>query len=59
MLAELRHCQGECSTVLRVKPGSINPHNDWCPWCCPTCARQAAEAPMRYSGSERVYGDAS
>jgi len=34
---EYRNCLGDCGMVLRVKAGSINPHNDWCPWCCPTC----------------------
>lgn len=38
MLAELRDCQGECGTVVRVKPASINPHNDWCRWCAALCA---------------------
>lgn len=56
-MREIRSCKGECGLPLLVKPGSINPHNDWCPYCCPVCARQAAEAPLRFSGADRTYGD--
>jgi hypothetical protein len=54
---EQRSCRGECGMALLVKPGSVNPHNDWCRFCCPLCARQAAEAPLRFSGVGRIYGE--
>ena len=54
---ERRDCKAGCGTELLVKPGSVNPHNDWCSVaCCPECARQAAEAPQRFSGADRAYG---
>jgi hypothetical protein len=53
---EQRSCG--CGAALLVKPGSVNPHNDWCLFCCQVCARQEAEAPLRFSGASRAYGGA-
>jgi len=54
-LREERTCRGAaCAERIEVKPGSVNPHNQWCRACCPECERHAEEARSRYVG--HAYG---